>query len=87
MRRLSSLFAALALASCGAPLAAPTASCQPSVVQPAGAPQLLGRVAGCPNLVRVAGDGPGIWLYVERWRLAGVSDAQIEALPLVERGL
>ena len=87
MRRLTSLFAALALASCGAPFAAPPDQCRPTVVQPSGPPQLLGRVAGCPDLVRVAGASPGIVLEVERWRLAGVSDAQIDALPLLERGL
>jgi hypothetical protein len=76
--------AAAALASCGpGPLAL---QCSPSLVQPApGArPALLARVAGCPQLVAVAGEAPGVVLYVRRFDLVAVADAQIAALP--ERG-
>jgi hypothetical protein len=86
LRLVLLIAAAAALASCGpGPLAL---QCSPSLVQPApGArPALLARVAGCPGLVAVAGDTPGTTLYVRRFDLGDISDAQIAALPEVQGG-
>jgi hypothetical protein len=72
---------AASLAGCGAPVISP--QCRPSVVQPArGAGiTLVGRVAGCPNLVAVQDGTPGVILYVSRRTLVDFSDSQINALP------
>jgi hypothetical protein len=88
MFRLVLLIAvAAALAGCAPrPLAT---QCNTTVVQPApGAqPALKYRVAGCPELVAVAGDMPGITLFVLRSSLRGISDQQIDALPEQKGGL
>lgn len=85
MRRLLTAAAAIALAACG-PLQPP--ECSPTTVQPAPGSQitLIGRIDGCADLVSVAGDGPGIVLYVRRADLP-FSDEEIYRLPIVQRGL
>jgi hypothetical protein len=77
-----------ALAGC-APAALTRPECLPTVVQPArGAGiTLIARVAGCPNLVAVAGAAPGQVLYVSRRTLLGIDSWQIDALPEQQRGL
>ena len=83
MRRLI-ITTGVTVALTGCTLSAP--SCAPTSVQPAhGAPVTpIGRVAGCSDLVAVAGE-PGTTLYVLRVNLA-LSDQQIDALPLIQRG-
>ena len=87
MRYLAIIFAVALALGCGAPMALPPVHCSPTTVQTArGAqPALVGRVAGCPNLVAVAGDEPGITLYVLRVNL-DISDEQLQQLPEVQRG-
>jgi hypothetical protein len=77
-----------ALVGC-APAALPKPECLPSTVQPArGAGiTLIARVAGCPDLVAVAGAAPGQVLYVSRRTLLGIDSWQIDALPEQQRGL
>lgn len=77
------IIAALAasLVGCGAPVISP--QCRPTTIQPArGAGiTLVGRVAGCPNLVAVNDGTPGVILYVSRRNLVDFSDSTINALP------
>jgi hypothetical protein len=86
MRRLYLLGIALALQGCGAPLTSP--QCRPTVVQPphGSVITLIARVQGSPNLVAVAGDAPGVLLFVSRANLVGHSDSEIDALPVAAGG-
>lgn len=73
------------LLACGAPAALTPPECLPSVVQPARGSgiTLVARVTGCPNLVAVNDGTPGVILYVSRYTLAGFSDSDINALPMM----
>lgn len=85
MKRIIVIIVAGVLAGCG-PLQPP--ECAPTVVQPAPGSQiaLIGRIDGCADLVAVAGDGPGIVLYVRRADLP-FSDQEIFSLPIVAKGI
>lgn len=85
--RKLALIGLLTIAGCAAPTALHTPRCTPTVTQPAHGASitLVSRVTGCPNLVAVAGDAPGIILYVTRDDLDSQS-GQIDALPEVQEG-